>query len=145
MAVLIQADLCLMHSPLAQLPLAALVMLSESFSSYIKELLHRTGGDFLLTGVQLLFLHKDVYKCVWRQQRSTSNRRVWQSRCRLPSLAGKQGSLWKMLSVHCGFTATMSTSTILVHLAAWASRSSEKINMNIVLTFKDYNNLSCVL
>lgn len=85
------------------------------------------------TGVLPLSLHKDVYKCVLRQQRSTSNRRVWQPHCRLPSLAGKQGSLWKMLSGHCGFTATMSTSTILVHLAAWPSRSSEKINMNIVV------------
>lgn len=57
---------------------------------------------------------KDVYKC--RQEHGTSDRRVWQSLCRLPSLAGKQGSLWKMLSLHCGFTATMSTSTILGHL-----------------------------
>ena len=75
---------------------------------------------------------------------STSNRRVWQSRCRLPSLAGKHGSLWKMLSLHCGFTATMSTSTILVHLAAWPSRSSQKIKMNIVLTFQGCYNLPCL-
>lgn len=37
----------------------------------------------------------------------------------LPSLAGKQDSLWKVLSVHCGFAATVSTSTILVHLTSW--------------------------
>lgn len=75
-----------------------------------------------------------------RRQRSTSNRRVWQPRCRRPSLAGEQSSLWKMLSVHSGFTATMST-TILVHLAAWPTSSSLKIHVNIVLTSQDYNNL----
>lgn len=37
-------------------------------------------------------------------------------------LTGKHSSLWKMLSLHCGFTEIMSTSTILVNLAAWPSR-----------------------
>lgn len=40
------------------------------------------------------------------------------------SAAGKQGCLWEMLSLHCGFTAAMSTGTILVHLTAWPYRTS---------------------
>lgn len=50
-------------------------------------------------------------------------------------LAGKQGSLWKMLSVRCGFTATVSTSTILVLLVSWPSRSSLSINMSVLGVF----------
>lgn len=82
----------------------------------------RSAAGWCLVTVFIFFLHKDrLQVCV---EAALRNRRVWQSRCRLPSLAGKQGSLWKMLSLHCGFTATMSTSTILVHLAVWSSRSS---------------------
>lgn len=91
-------------------------------------------GIFCLLVLSFCFLlPRGLQVYVLIQQSSNSKKGVWQSCCPLLSRASKQGSLWKVLCVHCGFTATMSTSTILVHLTTWPLRSIHRINLNIVL------------
>lgn len=123
-----QADLCLIHSPLARLPLAALAGVLAAFQYY--SCIEWGGGCLAHWSPSFCFSRKMSTSLFWFS--SATNRGVWQSRCPLPSLASKQGSLWKVLSVHCGFTATVSTSAILVHLPNWPLRGGDKININIV-------------
>lgn len=107
-----------------------------------------TGGlrcHDVFTGVKCLrngplvsiVLDEDIYKWVLKQTSACLDlvkmrvgggvSAIQRSHCRLYSLSGKQGCLWNMLSLHCGFTPTMSTGTVLICLAAWLCSTREEI------------------